>query len=418
MSFAEKYLSKYTQLPINSLPVAAEKFELAVVIPCYNEPDITSTIRSVYQCKSADIEIAVVVVVNDADNTNEEIKGQNRRTLALLSELEAESPEWITLFSINASNLPAKHAGVGWARKIGLDWAIAHFNDTNQPNGILVSLDADTTVDANYFEAISSFYEQETTAIGATLYFEHPLAYDPLGEAITLYELYLRYYKQALENTGFPHSIYTIGSCFTVSAKAYVLQGGMNRRKAGEDFYFLQKLMPLGYVGTINNTIVHPSSRVSNRVPFGTGHAMQKSLNGLNELDQTYPFEAFLVLKDFFARIDSFYLNKRLKITDLSENKSFIEFIRTSRFINELTLLIDNCASLTIFRKRFFHLFNAFRIVKWLNFSLTNGFVKNNLLEETRKLLTEKNLNMDKGHNEPKLMLKILRQIDKTETFA
>ena len=41
---------------------------------------------------------------------------------------------------------------------------------------------------------------------------------------------------------GYPDSIYTIGSAFAVRAEAYMKQGGMNRRQAGEDFYFLYKL--------------------------------------------------------------------------------------------------------------------------------------------------------------------------------
>ena len=62
-------------------------------------------------------------------------------------------------------------------------------------------------------------------------------------EAIMKYELYLRYYRLALEYTGHPHAYHCIGSAFAVRTLDYVAQGGMNKRQAGEDFYFLQKLI-------------------------------------------------------------------------------------------------------------------------------------------------------------------------------
>lgn len=50
------------------------------------------------------------------------------------------------------------------------------------------------------------------------------------------YELYLRYYQQALEYCGHPYAYTCIGSAFAVRAADYVLQGGMNKRQAGKIF--------------------------------------------------------------------------------------------------------------------------------------------------------------------------------------
>ena len=77
---------------------------------------------------------------------------------------------------------------------------------------------------------------------------------------------------------GLPYSYHTIGSAFAVTAKAYARQGGMNRRKAGEDFYFINKLIKGENFGEITNTTVFPSPRTSNRVPFGTGKAIVDAL--------------------------------------------------------------------------------------------------------------------------------------------
>ena len=63
----------------------------------------------------------------------------------------------IHLISVLIDDLDSKHAGVGWARKLGMDLAIQRFRSINF-NGIIVGLDADTVVEPNYLNAINSFF--------------------------------------------------------------------------------------------------------------------------------------------------------------------------------------------------------------------------------------------------------------------
>jgi glycosyltransferase involved in cell wall biosynthesis len=134
--------------------------------------------------------------------------------------------------------LPSKNAGVGWARKIGMDMAVSHFNQTDNKSGIIISLDADTVVESNYLISINEFYNSNPDYIAAVIYFEHPLNEERTNDAIIMYELYMRYYKNAVTVSGFPNSIFSVGSCFSVLAKAYVSQGGMNREKSRRRFLF------------------------------------------------------------------------------------------------------------------------------------------------------------------------------------
>ena len=53
-----------------------------------------------------------------------------------------------------------------------------------------------------------------------------------------------------------------------VKALPYVKAGGMNRRQAGEDFYFIQKLVPSGGYFSLNSTTVYPSPRASDQGSF------------------------------------------------------------------------------------------------------------------------------------------------------
>ncbi|MDX9908548.1 MAG: hypothetical protein RBS23_03730, partial [Mariniphaga sp.] len=167
------------------------------------------------------------------------------------------------------------------------------------------------------------------------------------------------------------HPMFTVGSAFAVTAEAYVKRGGMNRRKAGEDFYFLQNLVHVGAVGEISSTAVHPSARLSDRVPFGTGPVLKKWMSGEEDLTKTYNFQAFADLKSFFDTKDELF-----KIPE-NEYRKYLkqipepvrEFLIEDNFWIEINDLNINCARLATFQKRFFQKFNAFKILKFLNFS-------------------------------------------------
>ena len=78
---------------------------------------------------------------------------------------------------------------------------------------------------------------------------------------IAAYELHLRYYTHGLRFSNLPYSFQTVGSAMAVRCSAYQKQGGMNKRKAGEDFYFIQKIIALGGYSELNSTTVFPVSK-------------------------------------------------------------------------------------------------------------------------------------------------------------
>ena len=133
--------------------------------------------------------------------------------------------------------VPGKLSGPGYARKIGMDEAVRRFHQIDNQNGIIVSLDADSLVQENYFTSIWEFWNQHKKVNGVSIQFEHPLDGDmdeKIYHGIINYELHLRYYINAQRFCLFPYAYQTIGSCFAVSASAYAKQGGMNKRKAGD----------------------------------------------------------------------------------------------------------------------------------------------------------------------------------------
>ena len=201
-----------------------------------------------------------------------------------------------------------------------------------------------------------------------------------------LYETYLHYYKQAMAFTGFPHAIYTIGSAFAVRAEAYVKQGGMNRKQAGEDFYFLHKLAQVGSIGEINQTCVYPSARISHRVPFGTGPVLRKWLEGDESLTQTYNFQAFQDLKQLFDLLPQLYTENSIQSLLDQLPVPLRTFLSEDGFVASLDEVRANAARFSSFQKRFFANFNAFKMLKFLNFTHPHCYPLQDLEEAYRQL--------------------------------
>lgn len=392
-----------------------------VVIPCYNEPDIVTTLDSLAACYPPVAPVSVLIVVNDGADSPEEAVEQNNSTLSSLAKWQTDHTDlFFDVQRIVAHRLPQKWAGVGWARKIGMDEAIRQLAEHDYPDGIIVSFDADSTVSPDYLQSIESAFELNPSCNFFTIYFEHPLNHPQLSakirEGIIRYELHMRYYRNALKWSGYPHAIHTVGSCFAVKASAYVKQGGMNRRKAGEDFYFLHKLVQLGQYGNICTTTVYPASRSSDRVPFGTGAAMKKWIEGGPELKFTYAPEPFNQLKPFLNSASRFWEIDENEIhTSLMQlHPSLRLWCENSGIVDELVELKKNCSGLKVFERRFFHLVNAFWILKYLNFAHENYFSQVDLQSAAIHLLHLLKIETNETGSVENLLM-IYRNLDRSE---
>lgn len=390
--FADRYIQNNIVYPSFIKEEVSPALSVIVMIPCLNEPEIIRTLESVWACEPVDSFCEVLVVVNDSENSPEPVKAINRETFnQLLDWKQTNDRQNLVLHPFYAPSIQAKFAGAGMARKIGMDEAIRRFNAVNRPEGVIVSLDADCLVSSNYLQRIEQVFSQSKSCFAATINFRHRFEEmeDARQEAgIKMYEDYLHYYKQALDFAGFPNSIYTIGSAFAVRAGAYVKQGGMNRRQAGEDFYFLHKLTKLGQLTEITDAFVYPSGRVSDRVPFGTGAAMTKWKNFTEDLTLTYRFDAFLDLKILFDHVDSFYNVSSNRYTEIltSLPQSIQEYLNAVSFEEKLAEINRNSATPESFRKRFFQVFDAFHVLKFLNMAHESHYQQQNLTEAIMQL--------------------------------
>jgi len=388
--FANHYLLKNNRFPLIKKEPNPQ-CNMSIVIPCYNEPALLQTLESVKKCSLPHSKVEVIVLINHSEDAPEEIKTANMVTKSEADQwIKNNNCDGIRFFAVGPVELRKKWAGVGLARKTGLDEAVLRFNRCNKTRGIVVSLDADSLVEPNYLIEIEKHFNQNPKHVGATIKVEHQK--DGLSEkqkrGIELYEKYLHYYKDALQFTSFPNSIYTIGSAFVVTAESYVKCGGMSRRQAGEDFYFLQNLVQLGVVGEVNTTRVFPSARLSKRVPFGTGAAIQKWMEGTEDLTKTYNFKAFLDLKTFFEGKERLFRSGESGfeaiLSTLSEPVR--QFLLLDNFKIEIEDLNKNCSSMKSFQTRFFHKFNSFKVLKFMNFAHENYYEKADLEMQYQQL--------------------------------
>jgi len=369
-----QYLDRRQLYPFQIETEPSDDLGILVIIPCFDEPDLNRTLGSLAQCDPPGRDVEVLVVINGPEGMSETARQNNARVLHQVIDWASDSrawlPAWLRVFSLMHDDFPARHAGVGLARKIGMDEAVGRIARTRSADGVIVSLDADCEVGRNYLNEIKNEFSVHADCPGVSIYYEHPLRgseSNALAEAIIDYELHLRCYVAGQRVSRFPYAFHTVGSAMACRGASYAKQGGMNRRKGGEDFYFIQKLVALGGYRSLNSTTVYPAARRSNRVPFGTGPAIQSSL-GTDRALKTFSPEIFRELRVFCELVldeSPDQMGKQAKKLPTA----LAEFLQQQSFSDRLVEIQNNVAGSANFRKRVFRWFNAFRFLKFAQFA-------------------------------------------------
>ncbi len=290
------------------IPAIAEYDNIKVLIALLSQIDFTYFISSLF-----------LFVINNSLSSNTKVMTDNQKSLNLLRSIIysnshggfaaeiIQSGLQVGLIdaSSNGKELNTKHSGVGLARKIGMDLALTVFDYSIKTNKLIICLDADCKVPADYLtRVITDFNKNNYSA--AIINYEHNIDGNDINSAaIICYEIYLRYYVAGLKYAGSPYAFDTIGSTIICDHNAYIKAGGMNKRKAAEDFYFLEKLSKNFEIGKINSTTVYPSNRSSWRVPFGTGQRVTRFLANIRDEYLLFNPAVFEILKDWLMIYNS-----------------------------------------------------------------------------------------------------------------
>ena len=309
----KKYLQKYAEpeaAALDGLPDQAA-WQNVVVIPACNET--AGLLRSPPPCGGRSL---MILVINEPENAAQNVSSSNRALAAAVQERfthqwqSAPGPGlslWrdtlaerdlllVDRFS-DGRRLPAR-GGVGFARKIGADLALSLIHRQRINSGWIHCTDADVRLPETYFTR-SNAIEDPASKYSALIYpFSHSDDRDRSESsevimATHLYELSLRYYVAGMRFAHSPYAFHTIGSTMALSAVNYAKVRGFPKREAGEDFYLLNKLAKVGSVleldaGT-DTEVIEIESRRSDRVPFGTGAAVNK-ITGLADPVSEFQF--------------------------------------------------------------------------------------------------------------------------------
>ncbi|MBI5915307.1 MAG: glycosyltransferase [Bacteroidetes bacterium] len=353
---------------------------LVVVIPCHDEDFLLLSLMSLRRCDRPLCDVEVIVVVNESEDALAAVREKNRSTYEQAQRWSQDNSQpWLRFHILHVDHLPKKHAGVGLARKIGMDEACYRFAKMGNQRGVIACFDADSRCERNYLQAIHAHFTENPRAQACGIRFEHPLSGpdfpDEVYHAITLYELHLRYYVLAQRWSGIQHAEQTIGSSMAVRCDAYQQQGGMNRRQAGEDFYFLHKFIPLGGFAEITATKVIPSPRPSHRVPFGTGRAVVELLkNGGKYL--TYNPRCFEDLQVFLSQeLHGLHELEDVEMLYARLPESVSSFLRLNNFEKKWVEIQLNTSTAEAFQKRFWRWFDAFLVMKYVHFARENYYL-------------------------------------------
>lgn len=218
------------------------------------------------------------------------------------------------------NELPAGQ-GVGLARRIGMDLALALRAGGKLASRWLHTTDADVELPPGYLEA---------AAIDGGVALTYPY-WHVSGElsgnraaALALYELSLRYYVLGSRWAGVP-AFSAIGSTLAVDARAYAEVRGVPLRQAGEDFYLLSKLERLGAIRRPRCPAIEIRGRSRIRAPFGTAPAVDRIAARLDagERFELYAPESFAAVAAIRDALDHLIDGEPMTIDDPQAREAF-----------------------------------------------------------------------------------------------
>jgi hypothetical protein len=379
----------------------------------------------------------VIFVINNKPADSEEVKESNKKSLKLLRSImrkkDINNPlvrkvidSGLSIALVDASSkgkeLSEKNSGVGIARKTGLDLALTVFDYSIEKKKIMIWLDADCKVGEDYLNTVVNEFNNKNL-FAATINFSHDISgTNELTEAIIPYEIFLRYYVLGLKHANSHYAFHTIGSTIAIDHTAYIKAGGMNKKKAAEDFYFLQKVAKNYKINKIVSTTIHPSSRHSWRVPFGTGRSITRFLlNNRNEYLLNDPV-LFDVLKEWLILfndkniIDSKHLmNEAGKI-----NKELKVFLIQRKFPEQWDRILKNSKNSRQLQYQKLNWFDGFKTLKLVHHLRDNAYPVINMFDAVDQLFLKTGVSVvkkRKGESVPELdvqreYLYKLREID------
>jgi hypothetical protein len=363
--------------------------DIVVAIPTLADEEIFTTLKSLSECKLPNSKrVLAIVLINESEKVDEKVRTKNKEIFDKIKHANFEIETEVRYIK----GIPEKLAGVGFARRVLMDEAICLFKKEYDEKfkgrkdiaefmseKFIFSLDSDCTVSENYFSAVE-ILEIKNADFGV-LSFTHRFSEEKeIKKAGILWEIFLRYWRDSLRIFSYKNAFYPIGSLFLFRATPYIFSMGMNIRQAGEDFYFLQKIIPLAKVVDVP-VYVFPKAEPSQRTPFGTGREIQLYISGEKErLEKVWNFKSFEQIGEIMRSIDDIFSGE-IKVENF---KLFLD--ENPKYKEQLERIKIQSKTKEDFKKKFEEWFNPFKVFKFLRFT-EKIFPKSPIYQEVQKLI-------------------------------
>ncbi len=283
------YRTRYAEPESRLASRCRETFDFVMAVPVYAES--AAFLDGYYEAARHAGRLLVIVVLNGRAGAAPSVQASNAACLHALrtrfSLRALAGGGWLghdgrlsvlVVDRFTADRRLPSRQGVGLARKIGADVALELIAAGQVGHPFVAMTDADARLPADYFVRIAKL---PPTCSAAVFPFWHaPGGQADIDRATALYELRLRYFQRGLAWARSPYAFHTVGSTMVVHALCYAQVRGVPRRRAGEDFYLLGKLSKLRPLVRLGGAPVRLRSRLSERVPFGTGSESAKLARG------------------------------------------------------------------------------------------------------------------------------------------
>ena len=366
-------------------------FQYIIVVPAIAESsNLPKLIKSLEKNDKLELHnTLLLIVVNNSVSSSEEVKKENQKTLSYLRKIKSK----VNISFIDATSagkeMDDKNGGVGLARKIGMDLALSKFDYLSINKNIILCTDADCIVDSDYVSEISQEFNRNNLE-AAVVNFTHDISgRNDETKAIICYEIFLRYYVLGLSYAKSEYAFHTIGSTMLCTPDAYVKVEGMNKRKAAEDFYFLEKLAKIFPIGEIKSTSIHPSKRGSWRVPFGTGKSVDRYLSNSRDEYLLYNPKSFVILKTWLEVLNDTLISDQSALMKISKNihPALSDFLTQQDFENFINKVLLKNNNPTEIEKQKHFWFDAFRTLKLIHYLRDATYPNINMFSAIDELL-------------------------------
>jgi len=365
-----KYIKKSIYPALDRHPIPDQKhYNYFIIIPVFNEHDyLLNTLKSINNQKNIYLNnTLVILVINNSINSSQSIKNNNVSTHLLIKSYKFNFEYIVLDYYSQGNELPNKKGGVGVARKIGMDYCLKYSNQ----DSLLFCLDADTLISKKYLTQIIKYYNQ-TDFNTCVVKFLHQKSSNPkIEKAIRLYEETLYSIANQIRKCESPYGYVSMGSTIICKVKAYISVGGMSKKSAAEDFYFMQSLAKYNSIHFIDDYLVYPSSRLEMRVYLGTGFRLLQYEKNNFFLDLNFSDNCFNTIKKIIVFAEKNYeISYNIFLKELNKNfdDKICNFLHNHNLKKIWNKINNNAKTKKQFMVFFHQWFDALKIMQLLKF--------------------------------------------------